>query len=27
VDEALGVVAALRPDLDDVLTGVLAVHG
>jgi DNA processing protein len=25
VDEALGVVVALRPDLDDVLTGVLAV--
>jgi DNA processing protein len=27
VDEALGVVAALRPDLDDVLTGVLAADG
>ncbi len=27
VDEALGVVAALRPDLDDVLTGVLTVDG
>ncbi|MGH3887359.1 MAG: DNA-processing protein DprA [Pseudonocardiaceae bacterium] len=27
VDEVLGVVAALRPDLDDVLTGVLAVDG
>jgi DNA processing protein len=27
VDEALGVVAVLRPDLDDVLTGVLAVDG
>jgi DNA processing protein len=27
VDEALGVVAALRPDLDDVLTGVLATDG
>lgn len=26
-DEALGVVAALRPDLDDVLTGVLAADG
>ncbi|MGH4019557.1 MAG: DNA-processing protein DprA [Pseudonocardiaceae bacterium] len=26
-DEALGVVAALRPDLDDVLSGVLAVDG
>ena len=27
VDEALGVVATLRPDLDDVLTGVLAADG
>ncbi len=27
VNEVLGVVAALRPDLDDVLTGVLAVDG
>jgi DNA processing protein len=27
VDEALDVVAALRPDLDDVLTGVLAANG
>ncbi|MGH3901202.1 MAG: DNA-processing protein DprA [Pseudonocardiaceae bacterium] len=27
VDEVLDVVAALRPDLDDVLTGVLAVEG
>jgi len=27
VDETLDVVAALRPDLDDVLTGVLAADG
>ncbi|MGH3813093.1 MAG: DNA-processing protein DprA [Pseudonocardiaceae bacterium] len=27
VDEVLGAVAALRPDLDDVLTGVLAANG
>ncbi len=27
VDEVLGVIAALRPDLDDVLSGVLAIDG
>lgn len=27
VDDVLGVVAALRPDLDDILAGMLAVDG